>query len=284
VAPARAQADDAAGRDFPKTLTLDEPGVDDELSLPTFQHVQQTAASAANDITFEIDKRVTDRLQLQVTGGYQIQTSAAEAPRTGWDNVALTAKQVVLDRPDSESIVTLGATRAFGRTGAAGIGAASVGSTTPTVYFGQGFGALALPALLRPFAVTGTLGYQIPDRASAAGGQHVGQVLQLDSSVQYSLRYLSPLIERAGLPRAAERIVAIVEVTYAAASGKDDSSELQQRFAAPGLIYAGAGYQLALEALLPLARSSGRGVGAIAQLNLSFETLGLGSIAKPLWH
>jgi hypothetical protein len=258
--------------------------VDDELSLPTFQHVEQSAAWAENDIAFEIDKRVTGRLQIQVSGGYQIQTSAAAPARSGWDNVSLTAKQVVLDRPDSESIVTLGATRAFGRTGAAGIGAASVGSTTPTVYFGQGFGALALPALLRPFAVTGTFGYQIPDRAAGAGGQHVGQVLQIDNSVQYSLRYLSPMIERAGLPRAAERLVAIVEVTYAAALGKDDSSEVQQRFAAPGLIYAGAGYQLALEALLPLARTSGRGIGAVVQLNLSFETLGLGSIAKPLWH
>jgi hypothetical protein len=52
---------------------------------------------------------------------------------------------------------------------------------------------------------------------------------------------------------------------------------------APGLIYAGNGYQLAAEALLPLTRESGTGVGAIAQLNLSFSTLGLGSIAKPLF-
>jgi hypothetical protein len=169
----RAQADDAqVGRDFPKTLTLDEPGVDDEISLPTAEYLPD-----ATDIAFELDKRLTERLQLQVNVGYRTLADAG-VRRYGWDDAVLTAKYVVLDRPSSETIVTLGATHAFGGSGAAAVGAAPVGSTTPTLYVGQGFGAMGLPALLRPFAITGTFGTEIPDRAQARGA-NFGPVLHI---------------------------------------------------------------------------------------------------------
>ena len=37
-------------------------------------------------------------------------------------------------------------------------------STTPTMYFGKGFGDLPI-GCLRPFALTGTLGYRSPTRS-----------------------------------------------------------------------------------------------------------------------
>jgi hypothetical protein len=287
VAPAWAQADDS-GRDFPKTLILDEPGVDDEVSLPTFSHANNPAAggmpgSLDNDVAFEIDKRVTSRLQLQLAGGYRMLTDVGAADRYGWDNTLVTAKFVVLDRQESESIFTAGVSRQFARTGAAGIGSDAVSATSPILYFGQGFGAFGLPALLRPFAVTGTATYVVPDHASRGAGLRFGQVLQLGGSLQYSFRYLAPLIESHGLPKAAERMLAIVETNLSVPTTRSTQATSGQRILAPGLIYAGNGYQLAAEALLPLTRESGTGVGAIAQLNLSFSTLGLGSIAKPLF-
>jgi hypothetical protein len=278
--PAQAEAQADTGRDFPKTLTLDEPGVDDELSLPTVQSVQGRPGGQDTDIAFEIDKRVTEQLQVQVNIGYRTLQAGGER-RYGWDDAQLTGKYVVLDNSSSETIVTLGATRAFGGSGAAWVGAAAAGSTTPTLYFGQGLGATGLPVLLRPFAITGTFGYQVSDRAEA-GDARLRQVLQIGTSLQYSLHYLSPMIERSGLPAVAEHLVAIIEMTYAAPMNGGDAGA-RQGFAAPGLIYAGDGYQLALESLVPLTRISGRSVGAIAQLNLSFATLGLGGLAKPLW-
>jgi hypothetical protein len=287
TAPALAQSDDA-GRDFPKTLILDEPGVDDEVSLPTFSHatnppVDGISGSLDNDIAFEIDKRLTSRLQLQVTGGYRTLTDAGPHDRYGWDNIQVTAKFVVLDRPESESIFTAGLSRQFARTGAAGIGADTVSATSPILYVGQGFGAFGLPALLRPFAVTGTATYVVPDHASRGADMRFGQVLQLGGSLQYSFRYLSSLIESHGLPVAAEHVLAIVETNLSVPTTRSTEAGAQARILAPGLIYAGGGYQLAVEALVPLTRASGTGVGAVAQLNMSFGTLGLGSIAAPLW-
>jgi hypothetical protein len=162
------------------------------------------------------------------------------------------------------------------------VGAETVGSTEPILYFGQGFGAAPLPDCLRPFALTGGLGYVWPDR-TRQGVQKAVRSLQIGTSVQYSLGYLSAAIARARLPRAAERMVAIVEITYADPVGADAAHDARQGFAAPGLIYAAEGYQLAAEAVLPLTRASGRGVGVIAQLNVSFARLGLRKLATDLW-
>jgi hypothetical protein len=285
-AAAMAQADDdATGRDFPKTLTLDEPGVDDEVSLPTFIHQINSASGDApgtveNDINFELDKRLTERLQLQINGGYRSLADAGSDSRYGWSDASLTAKYVVLAAPETETLLTLGATRGFGRTGARGVGAEATGSTIPTFYFGQGLGALPIPAALRAFAVTGTVAYLFPDKPASAGADRFEQTLQLGASLQYSLKYLSPIIASNGLPKIFDHIVTIVELTYDAGA---NSVQSEPRVVAPGLIYAGDGYQLALEALLPLNAASGHGVGAIAQLNLSFSTLGLGRFARPLW-
>jgi hypothetical protein len=281
-----AQADDeATGRDFPKTLTLDEPGVDDEVSLPTFIHQTNSASGDApgtmeNDINVELDKRLTERLQLQINGGYRSLADAGSDSRYGWSDVSLTAKYVVLDAPETETILTLGTTRSFGRTGARGVGAETTGSTIPTFYFGQGLGSLPIPVLLRAFAVTGTVAYLFPDDPASAGTDRLRQALQLGASLQYSFKYLSPMIEGSGLPKSLDHLVAIVELTYDVGANGVRSVP---RVAAPGLIYAGEGYQLALEALLPLNAASGHGVGGIAQLNLSFSRLGLGRFSRPLW-
>jgi hypothetical protein len=279
------EAAEEAGRDFPRTLTLDEPGIDDEISLPTFLHLTTTGgndspADAENDVAFEIDKRLTDHLQVQLNGGYQTLAQPPLANRYGWDDFALTLKYVVLNAPESESILTLGLERELARTGAARVGAETIGSTTPTIYVGQGFGTMKLPALLRPFALTGTLAYQIPDQPGGADIRFA-QTLQIGASLQYSLHYLAPMIAKIGLPDAVQRIVAITELTYAVPAANTSHQDTQRGNVAPGLIYAGDGYQLAVEGLLPLTRTSGTGV--IAQLNMSFSVLGLGRFARPLW-
>ena len=296
--------DPDAGREFPKTLILDEPGIDDEISLPTVSSIGYGATPGGpgyvqNGVAFEIDKTITDRVDLQLTGGYldlvsQGAGAGADAGagaggrrRDGWDDFALTSKWVVVQAPATETIATLGLTRSFGGTGAAQVGAARSGSTTPTLYFGQGLGTAPVAAALRPFAVTGTIGYEVPDDSHAGFGVRFPQTLQIAGSVQYSLSYLAPWIARAGLPDgvgdAVARLIPIVEASYAIPTTDATGSDARQGFVAPGLIYAGDGYQLAAEALVPLTRASGSSVGVIAQLNLSFRAIGLGALARPLF-
>ncbi len=275
AAPAHAD-DEPAGRDFPKTLTLDEPGIDDEVSLPTAIRIHHAAIGAMRaftetDLGVEIDKRLTGRLDLQVNGAYSAFDHAGPANGYGWQNLVLTTKFVALDDRDTETIATIGLAREFGRTGAAGVGAADTGSTTPTLYAGQGLGAADVSSWLRPVALTATLGYALPDTVRLA------RQVQFGASLQYSLGYLP------ALPEAAQKLIPVVELTYALPAGGPNGADARRGFVAPGVFYAGDGFQLGIEALFPLTRASGGSVGVIAQLNLSFRALGLGALARPLF-
>ena len=46
-------------RIFPVTLAIDDPGVADELSLPTFAHFTNADGSIESDFSFEYDKLIT---------------------------------------------------------------------------------------------------------------------------------------------------------------------------------------------------------------------------------
>jgi hypothetical protein len=281
--------DETAGnRDFPKTLTLDEPGIDDEMSFPTYVRVNGPAIDGRddlvqNDTAFEIDKRITTSLEMQINGGYTVLNGPARNSRHGWDDLSLTAKYVLLDHPATETILTFAALHVFGRTGALQAGADPGGSTTPILYVGQGLGATRLPDWARAFAVTTGFSYTMPDRARAGTSERAVPYMQAGGSLQYAFSYLAPALAKAGLPTFATHMVGIIELTYDATMRANTDANPRHGLAAPGLIYAGGGYQLAAEALLPITRASGRGVGFIAQLNMSFEKLGLGAIARPLW-
>jgi hypothetical protein len=271
--------DTESGRDFPKTLTLDEPGIDDEVSLPTFVNSPSLAGRSQRDVLFELDKRLTQRLELQVNGGYRLIDTEHGGRADGWTNTAITAKFVAVDAPASETILAFGVAQELGRTGARRIGAAQQGAATPLIYFGQGLGAAPVPAALRPFAMTGTLGYVIADQARTSAGEASFHALQIGTSLQYSLRALPPRFA----PGAFGNVVPLVEFTCSLPTTSGPFHAAREVLVAPGLIYAGGSYQLAAEALLPLSQASGHGLGVIAQLNLGFSALGLESLKKILF-
>jgi hypothetical protein len=261
---ARADDDDTASRkrDFPKTLTFDEPGIDDEMSLPTIVRLPHgTPAGSETDVSVELDKRITERVSVQINSGYSVVGRQAASSLAGWQNLAATLKGIMLDDAAAERLVSFSLSREFGGTGAERVGAGAPSSTTAAVNFGQGFGGFTANPLVRPFAVTGSVGYLAPDRATAS------QLLLLDASLQYSLGKFIPLVEFAyALP------------TTAAPGGDGRRGTL-----APGLIYAGDGYQLAAEALIPLSRATGTHVGVVAQLNLSLGWLGWAALTQPMF-
>jgi hypothetical protein len=99
--------------------------------------------------------------------------------------------------------------------------------------------------------------------------------------VPYSLKYLRENVGNIGLPPLIDRLTPIVEFRHASpvsASVREPSTGI----VAPGLIYSDNGVDLGVEALLPLNRRSGTGVGVIAKLRIPLDRIA-DALAKPLF-
>jgi len=262
------------GRDFPKTLIFDEPGIDDEVSLPTIIVTPQEGGNKT-DADFELDKRLTSWLSAQINVGYTQLPRLGDSRAEGWQNTSGTLKLMAFSNQEHEQLVSFSLIREFGGSGARQIDAAPVSTTTGAINFGQGFASFGLPAGLKPFALTGSAGLLVPDRE---GQGDVARAV-ISASLQYSLEVFSNTPAGHSLPVFLHPFIPIVECSSTLpVRGRGQNSLL-----APGLIYAGEGYQLAAEALIPLTKDAGTHAGFIAQLNISLATLGLRTLSRPLF-
>lgn len=305
-APAAAHAI-AGARVFPVTLTIDDPGVADEASLPTFTWQRSGADDGPGPVHQytvggEFSKRITERLALVLNSSYVIRSTANDKTRAGSQDLVGTVKfQTYVDGPH-ELIISLGVIREFGRTGSLKIGADEYGSTTPTIYFGKGLGDLPV-GLLRPLAITGTAGFSIADKELKAGqppgnlGANATAPLtgiaaqQFNNgysnrwvgglSVQYSLPYLQSQVRDVGLPGLFGHLIPLVEIAYSSPASAP-SNLGTQLVVAPGVLYESNTYQVGVEALIPANRASGSNVGVIAQFHVFFDDLFPNSLGRPL--
>lgn len=307
-APAAAHAI-AGARVFPVTLTIDDPGVADEASIPTFTYQRLGADGGPGptyqyNVSAEFDKRITEHLGVGVNDGVTVQSTVHDKTRVGLQDINITLKyQAFVDGPH-EAILSLGVIREFGRTGTVHLGADQYGSTTPTAYFGKGMGDLPVP-WLRPFAITGTAGFTIADKELKAIGQPgptdtgtasglTGLAAQTFNngysnrwtgglSLQYSLPYLRSQVKDYGLPDFVNRLIPLVEVAYSSPASKPSNLGTQVVYA-PGVLYEGDSYQVGAALLVPANQASGRNVGFISQLHLFFDDLFPTSLGKPLFQ
>jgi hypothetical protein len=184
-------------RVFPVTMTFDDPGVGDEVTLPQF--TWQRSAGPQNDyqVQWEFDKRITDTTAIIYNHGYDFLGLAGSKRHTGFENVAVTGKWQAFTFPDHEFVVSLGVIREFaGGAGTAEIGGDTFGSTSPTLYFGKGLGDLPI-GLARPLAITGEFSQSIPDHRLNTAGDNNGNpyTFQGSLSLQYSLPYLQSQVK-----------------------------------------------------------------------------------------
>ncbi|MGH7095985.1 MAG: hypothetical protein ACREFB_20955, partial [Stellaceae bacterium] len=130
-------------RVFPATLTMDDPGVNDELSLPTIQDSSIPASAGSNagraiDYGFEFDKRITQDLGFAINGDYYTQRGAGHNNQHGWNNFSLTLKDQLPCSEAHEFMVSFGVVREFAGTGSSQLANAgaidTVSNTTPTLY------------------------------------------------------------------------------------------------------------------------------------------------------
>lgn len=285
AAPAAADAHAIAGvRVFPVTLTMDDPGVADEATLPQIV-VQPEPGSTQTQFQWEFDKTVTPNTAIIYNHGYDLLHQMGQKNQQGFENTVLTGKWQALVIPDSEFLVSLGIQREFSGTGPF---ADTFGATAPVLYVGKGLGELPID-VLRPLAITGELSYAVPDRllnVNANGGNGNGgspRSITGSFSIQYSIPYLESQVRDHGLPEFIGRLVPLIETSWTSPMSANAASPATVQVAV-GAIYLADTYQIGLEAVIPANRAAGANVGVIGQLHLFFDDIFPNSLGKPLFR
>jgi hypothetical protein len=262
-------------RIFPVTLTMDDPGVADEAALPTFVWQRDAGPQNLYQLQWEFDKTITPTTALIINHGYDWFQQAGSKAHSGFENVFVTGKWQAFTNAEHEFVVSLGAIYEFaGDRATQNIGGDAYGSTAPAVYFGKGLGDLPVGAL-RPFAVTGELIYAIPDRRLNTTLDNSGTPSSWTGSfsVQYSIPYLQSQVKDYDLPDFIGHLIPLVETRWFSPAAGPAGGFPSTVTVAPGVIYMGDTFQVAVEALIPANSQSGHNVGVIAQLHFFLDDL-----------
>jgi hypothetical protein len=290
-------------RFFPATIGIDDPGVNDEMSLPTVANFNtgDDPSVRQRDFSTEFSKRITEAFAVSFGSTY----SSIKQPggptgmgASGFQNLDTTFKYRVFRNPEHEFVMSVGVSVEWGGTGAESVGAEPFNHYTPTLYFGKGLGDLPdTLSWVRPVAITGQVGYSIPGRNSITtfgidpdtGNQTVDtqfhpRVLNWGGTLQYSMPYLKSAVVDLGLPDFVNHLIPLVEATLQTpVANTFTSGTLTIGTINPGVIWVGNTFQVAVEALIPINRQSGTNVGVIAQLHLYLDDIDPHGIGKPIF-
>jgi len=275
-------------RFLPATLATDDPCVADELSLPTVAWSQTGDIPPADewDVSAEISKRITEDFGISI-GDTWSQIRAPGGPTlAGFGDLETTFQYQLLKDDSHELAMLLGLIVDWGGTGATNSGLGTPYSVlTPTYYFGKGFGDLPDSAgWLRAFAVTGEVGYQIPTESyDLVQNSFIPQVLTYGGSLQYSMPYLKSQIQDLQLPDFINHLIPIVEAQFSTPVANNfGNSYVTTGTINPGVIWVGPTFQVGLEAVVPVNRESGTGVGFLGQLHFYLDDMFPKTIGQPL--
>jgi hypothetical protein len=290
-------------RFFPATLGIDDPGVNDELSLPTVAnfHTGDDPSVRQRDISAEFSKRITEAFAVSFGSTY----SSLKAPggpdgmgTAGFQNLDTTFKYRLFRSPEHEFVMSVGVSIEWGGTGAESVGAETFNHYMLNLYFGKGLGDLPdTLSWIRPVAITGQVGYSIPGRNSTttfgidpdSGNPTVDtqfhpRVLNWGGTIQYSMPYLRSAVIDLGLPDFINRFIPLVEATLQTpVSNTFTSGTLTTGTINSGFIWVGNTFQIGVEALIPINRQSGTNVGVIAQLHFYLDDIDPRGIGKPIF-
>jgi hypothetical protein len=281
-------------RFFPATLNVDDPCVADELSLPTVSSFRNGDDPSARelDISGEFSKRITENFGVSVATTW-IRLHPPGGPSvSGFDNLETSFKYQFLTDAAREFVMSASLDVDWGKTGSAKVGAEPFTTLTPTLFFGKGFGFLPEELkFMRPLAVTAQLGYSVPTESSTTAidpdtGLLVStpnpRALVWGGSLQYSMPYLKSAVMDLGLSDFANRLIPIVEWNLQTQVSNFDGEKRTTGTINPGLLYVADKYQLGIEAIVPVNRASGDGVGVIAQFHLYLDDIFPTTIGRPL--
>jgi hypothetical protein len=266
-------------RNFPATLVLPQFAPGDEFYLNYMMLPLSTSgvgsANRTTSFTATWGKTITDNFGIFLDETYTRIGVEGGGTQWGWQNLDGSLRYLAINDLDREFILSLGLDRETGGTGAVRVGASPSGATTPQLYMAKGLGDLDI-GYLRPLAVTTYTGVTVADKAPRP------DVLNAGFTVEYSIPYLQSKVESLDLPDVIRQMTPMTEVLFTAPVGRSFGTRMTALIA-PGVSYAGTGWELAVEALVPATRATGNGVGVTAQLHLALDFLLADSVlGKPL--
>ena len=298
-------------RVFPATLTIDDPGVNDELALPSFAY----AAAANSDGTlgpltytfgWEYAKTITADLGVSVgSGGFTWQRNPQAA---GWANIETQIKYVFYQNPEHEFIIAGAVNFEWGHTGSgqsSSLPSDPYTTITPKVYVGKGFGDVDVD-WVKPFAITGEIDYSLsthPITATLQQDPDSGiNYIQLDqtptfltygATLQYSLLYANSYVHE--LPEVFRRLIPAFEGVFTSPISNIGPSQyavpgtpgvpvhITTGVVGPSLYYIGQYFELGVMAQFPINQASGKHVGALAVLDFFLDDIAPDTLGKPLF-
>jgi hypothetical protein len=254
-------------RFFPPTIATDDPFATDELLLPSVSYSKSADSPpvGTTDVGFEFDKEIFPKFALGMSGDWLNQKPDGEPSSSGFDDFTLSAKYQLWQNDAHEAIFSIGGEWEIGGSGSKQVGSDSASTFTPTIYFGKGFGDL--PESLnyaKPFAITGTLGEDLPDSADPDN-------LEWGFALEYSLPYLQQQVKDIGLPAPFKNMIPVVEFSFDTPEnrgGGETTGTIN-----PGILYETKYFQIGTEAIIPVNNASGHNVGAIVQLQIFIDDI-----------
>jgi len=271
-------------RVFLHTIFVGQPGVSDDLTLPSFSWSKSSDGTPATSLSSILSKRITENVGVVITEPSWTHVASSEfVPAvSGFQNLTTAFKYMALQDAERQLMMCLGLQVEWGNTGSSAIGVRSFSTISPQIYIGKGFGDLP-PELswLRPLALTGQFGLAVPtkhtDLSDPFAITGAPTVFNWGVSLQYnpinpsdnSSFHLAPLLEASFQTPVAGALPGLNVTTGSVGAGVALSTK---------------GFQFTTEATFPISSLSGRGVGVVASLTFSFSELAPQTLGKPLFR
>ncbi len=294
-------------RVFPATLDIDDPGVNDELSVPTYSFLQNPDGSYEYDFGFEYAKTITKDLGFSIGNTFTHLTNTMLPNGTlgalsGWGNIETQLKYQLYVNPEHEFIVSTAIDAEWGHTGDVGAGFADpYTNLTAKGYVGKGFGDVE-NEWLKPFAVTGEIDYTWSthpidfvglDQFNNPIFSQTPTVLTYGATLQYSLLYMNSFVHE--VPEFFRQLVPDLEIAVStpvsnigpSSIGSIPGTHESTGTWGPGCYYFGrlgpVTFQLGAVGQFPINHASGRHPGVIAILDFLLDDMLPDSLGKPLF-
>jgi hypothetical protein len=284
----------AGKRFFPATLAVDDPFISDELTLEA-NHIREPD-QVTNEFSMAYSKRITPNFGLELSETYQHLEPNEGGSKNGFANLDIGAKYQFFTSDIHEAILSVGLNAELGGTGSHNV-ADSFSTLSPAFFFGKGFGDLPESMkFLRPIAITGAVGPNIPTRNSnvvttidpVTGNinQDVERnptTLNWGLTFQYNLQYLQSFVQDIGLKEPFSRMIPVVELPLSTCLNANCNGQTTGTVN-PGVIWFGKYIQLGAEAQIPINQRTGNHVGVLLQLHFFIDDLFPQSLGRPIFR